>query len=255
MSAVEILTPDFLNDLPEDDRLAFSMIVQRAMEFVQIALSRVDESERSSWEEYRTAEYTAMNVIVASAKRLEIEPFASLTMPRRKQFDDDDFVQFRADLDHYVTQMLLDNGIRSRHDSVPVSGKAKEQIRTYVNAIKAQIDETEMTDGKRAALYDKLAAFEKELEKSRLPIFAMGRILMEILSISCNVLALSDSSTFQRLISQTMHVIAEAKAIDDDQRQLPPSEPPKMILPPRPAELKRKSGPSESYDLNDDIPF
>ena len=256
MSIFDILDTGFLDDLPDDPRMAFGQIVERATQYLRDQRREMDETEGSSWDEYRGAEHMVMNVLIASAKRLEIEPFASMQVPLRGDFRSDDFVQFRSDLDHYITQIMLDNSIRSRRESVPVDAKAKEKIRKYLNAIRTQIDEAEMSEGKRAALMAKLAQFEAELGKSRIPIFALARVLVEILSISCNVLALSDSQTFQRLVSQAFHAVAEVKAFDDDQRQFPPSDPPKALMPPRsPSERRKAAGTTASYDLNDDIPF
>lgn len=255
MSLFDILRPGFVDDLPEDARLAFSEIVREATSYLAKKRDQVDESERSSWHIYETAEHTAMNVIIASAKRLSIEPFSQMEVPLRNNFSSSDYEQFKCDLDHYLTQLVLDNSIRARSDSVPATHAVRDNIRKYLNAIKSQIDAADMSDGKRSKLMEKLAQFEAELEKSRIPVYAMARVLLEVLSLSCNVLALSDSQTFHRLVSQAFQAVAEAKAADDDQRQLPPTEPPAMLLPPRRPDEERKRASAESYDLNDDIPF
>jgi hypothetical protein len=233
MSLFEILNHDFVDDLPEDPRLAFSKIVQEVNAYLARKRSEVDETESASWYVYETAEHSAMNVIIASAKRLGIAPFDTLEVPIRTRFATNDFAQFKTDLDHYLVQMLLDNSIRSRIDRIEASETHRDAVRKYLNAIKTHIEQADMTDGKRAKLMDKLAEFEAELQKSRLPVFAIARVLMELLSLSCNVLALSDSQTFQRLVSQAFYAVAVAKSVDDERRQLPPTEPPAMLMPPR----------------------
>jgi hypothetical protein len=228
-----------------DPEAAFPMIVRRAFEHVTGALPRGDN-----------AQHTAMNAIVAAAKRLDIKPFASMEVPRRSDFNAQEFTNFRADLDHYVTQTLLDTGIRARRDSVPVPPKVKDRLRSHLHAMKQQIDEAEMPDAKRASLLKKLAEFEGALEKDRLPIFAVARIVLEILSLTANVVALADSATFAKLTSNIMQEVARAKADDDATRQLPPAEPPRIALPPRAPPLeRRRAAPRISNDLDDDIPF
>ena len=38
-----------------------------------------------------------------------------MEVPNRKQFDMRDYEQFKFDLDHYVTQLVLDNSLRSKN--------------------------------------------------------------------------------------------------------------------------------------------
>jgi len=254
MSLFEILSHEFVDNLPEDPRLAFSKIVQEATAYLARKRNEVDESESASWYVYETAEHSAMNVIIASAKRLGVAPFDTMEVPIRTRFGTSDFAQFKSDLDHYLIQMLLDNSIRARVDRIEASETHRDAIRKYLNAIKSHIEQADMTDGKRAKLMDKLAEFEAELQKSRLPVFAIARVLLELLSLSCNVLALSDSQTFQRLVSQAFYAVAVAKSVDDERRPLPPTEPPAMLMPPRRPD-EEEPRPLESYDLNDDIPF
>jgi len=257
MSIFEILSAEFLAELSDDPREAFSMIVGRATEYLSERLKQVDDNERSSWHEYENAQHTVMNVIIASAKRLNVEPFASMEVPQRDNFGSRDFVQFQSDLDHFVTQLVLDNSIRTRREAVVMSPKIKGRIRSLLHAIRQQIDAAAMPEARRAALHAKLAQFEAELEKKRVPVFMAARIILEVLSISANVLALSDSATFHKLIGNVMQAVAEAKAADDENRQLPSSEPPRAILPPRKNFDPRPSGPRESFpaDLDDEIPF
>ena len=256
MSIFQILPADFRNELPDDARLAFGMIVERTMEWLAEQLERVDETESASWRAYESDQLSAMNVIIASAKHYEIEPFSKMVVPHREKFGSADFTEFQSELDHYLIQMMLDDTSRLRRDSVPIEAKARDKIREYLNALKKLIDDAEMSDSKRAALRTKLSQFESELEKSRVPVFVIARILLEVVSLSANVVALAESPNFHKLISNAFQAVAVAKAEDDENRRLPPTEPPRALLPPRPPEDRRKpSRPAETYDLNDDIPF
>lgn len=252
MSIFDILSPDFRNELPDDPRLAFGLIVERTTDWLSKRLAEVDESEQSSWRVYEAAQLKAMNVIIASAKHYEVKPFADMVVPTKGEFNDSVFDEFQSDLDHYVIQMVLDNAGRARRDSAIIDSKAREKIRDYINGLKRVIDEADVSEAKRSALRSKLQAFEGELDKARVPVFALARILLEVVSLTANVAALHDSPTFHKLISNTFHAVAVVKAEDDQNRQLPPSEPPRALLPPRPPQAR---GPKEDYDLNDDIPF
>jgi hypothetical protein len=61
----------------------------------------------------QTVDEGFMNVVIAAGKKYEIEPFASLSVPRLNKFDSEIHRQFKADLDHYLTQLLLDNSSRA----------------------------------------------------------------------------------------------------------------------------------------------
>jgi hypothetical protein len=69
MSVSAILDDDFLAELPEDNHLAFAMVIRRAEAYLTDALTKVDDSEQSSWYAYETAQHTVMNTIMAVARR------------------------------------------------------------------------------------------------------------------------------------------------------------------------------------------
>jgi hypothetical protein len=111
-------------------------------------------------------------------------------------------------------------------------------------------------------LHARLAEFEAALEKDRINILKVGAWVLGILSVSANVLQLADSPTFQKLLSNVMVTVAEQKAVDDENRQLPPVDPMPLMLPPRrddddfakPAP-RSKVREDFSVNLDDEIPF
>jgi hypothetical protein len=126
--------------------------------------------------------------------------------------------------------------------------------------MRTQIDQADLTEAKRASLLKKLTEFEEALEKDRLPVFAVARIVLEILSLTANTVALADSPTFAKLTSNIMQEVAKAKAEDDNHRRFPAIEAPRIALPPRPPDIGRTSSrpaPAKPRfsDLDDDIPF
>ena len=68
------------------------------------------------------------------------------------------------------------------------------------------------------------------------------------------MLAVTESATVHKLLSNLMQTVAEAKAEDDVNRSLPPAEPQPVMLPTQAASQKR---PREEFsaDLDDEIPF
>ncbi len=258
MSVLAILDDDFLAEMPEDNHVAFGMVLRRADAYLTDALTKVDESEQSSWYGYETAQHTAMNTIIAVARRFEIEPFASMAVPRRKGFSSEKFAEFKVDLDHYTAQLLSDNSIRTKRDAISIEPKAKDRLRQHIHGIKTLIDQAEMPEPRRAALHKKIADFEAALDKPRVNIVMLCGVMVAILSGAANVAVLADSPVMSRLVSNIMSTIGQAKAVEDEKRELAPVEPPRIALPPRPPETpapRQDPGKSRGEDLDDDMPF
>ncbi|MGE5514229.1 MAG: hypothetical protein ACM31D_00250 [Bacteroidota bacterium] len=258
MSVLDILTEEFLAELPDDPQVAFGMVLRRAETYVTEALQAVDDSERSSWYAYETAQHTAMNTIIAVAKRYEVQPFASMVVPPRKGFDAEQFTEFKVDLDHYAAQLLLDNSIRNKRDAVAIDSKIKDRLRQHVYGIKTLIDQADMPEPRRAMLHKRIADFEAALEKPRVNVVMLAGVMVAVLAGAANVTQLADSQAMHKLVATIMATIGEAKAIDEEKRDHPQINPPQPLLPPRPTDyvssLKKEQN-AFAAGLEDEIPF
>ncbi len=186
-------------------------------------------------------------------QELGIEPFTSLIVPRRKDFGYDDYLQFKTDLDHYLTQLLLDNMSRAKRDSVPISSDLKTTVRTYVFHLRKLIEEADDIDEtKRRVLLRRLADFEIELEKKRLNLVAVTVLAITLLSAPGALWSSADA--MNKLVTNILRVVGEAKLADDAMRRLAPSEAPKAITGPRPEEPSMHKTPSRSK-MDDEVPF
>jgi len=258
MSIFTFLDQDELDDLPEDPQIAFMTLVRNAQRCLRDETAKLDPDNQYEWQQIDELRHSFMNVVLAAAKRLEIEPFMDMEVPTLSAFRDTDHRQFRADLDHYLTQLMLDNSIRNKRDSVEILPKSKDRIRTYIHNLRTCLEQANMTEAKREALLKKLDQFEHELEKRRLSFLAVTRVALEVLALPGGVWASVEIAN--RLVTNVMQVVAEAKAAEEETRQLPPVMPPKALSPPRralPPEPPRSTRPQPSFDtdLDDDVPF
>jgi hypothetical protein len=247
MDIFDFITQEELDELPEDKPAAFMMFIRHADKRLRDLTRSLSSGEESDWEELQEARYCFQNIVLAAGKRLGVEPFVSLSMPRRDRYNkgNDDYRQFRADLDHYMTQLLLDSSMRGRRESVLIEPGDKDRVRSYLHGLKVAIDQSNFSDAKRGALLKRLAEFEVELEKKRLNLLAVTMFAFQILSVPGSLWA--SYEVVSKLTSNIMQVVAEAKAAEDEQRRLPPTEAPTALLPAR----KER----EPADLEDDIPF
>jgi hypothetical protein len=249
MSIFDFITQDEIDDLPEDPSLAFMSFVQHAQRRLAVLTDRLDASDETGWHKLQDVRYGFQNVIVAAAKRFRIEPFLNSVVPQRQHFNrsDEDYRQFVADLDHYMTQLVLDSSMRSRRDSVFIAPPVKDKIRKYLHGLKTAVDQSNFPASKRAALLEKLAEFERDLEKQRLSLIAVTRFMLGVMVIPGG--AWASWEVVSKLTTSILQVVAEAKSVDDENRSLPPSEAPAVLLPPR------RSEPRPTNELDDDVPF
>ena len=135
MNIFDFITQDEIDDLPDNDpQAAFVRFVRISQRRLGERSAQIDVNDQSGWEELSEARHGFMNVVIAAAKKYEIEPFATLSVPRLKNFGSDEHRQFKADLDHYLTQLLLDNSSRSKRDSVLISSELKDSITYFIYA-------------------------------------------------------------------------------------------------------------------------
>lgn len=259
MNIFDFLTADEIDAAPEDDSFAFIYLVRIAKSRLQERLRDLYDIEQSGsfiWE----ARLGFVNLVIGLAKTYKIEPFASMAVPTYAAFSDDLEREFNNDLDHYLAQIVLGNALRTRRDSVLLPSGTKERLRTLISHIKSAIDKADVSDAKRTALHAKLRDFEAALDKERVNLLAVSRVVLEVMSLSANVAVLADSQAFNRLLTNVMTTVAHAKAVEDEARQVAPHDPPAQITAPRPS-VPTSQPPRQvareafSADLDDEIPF
>ncbi|MFH0299483.1 hypothetical protein AAFX91_20075 [Bradyrhizobium sp. 31Argb] len=255
----DFITLEQIESLPDDDpQNAFTEFVRIAQASLVILTRNTDTSQQEGWTELEESRHSFMNIVIGAAKKYEIQPFASLSVPRLQQFDEKVHRQFQADLDHYLTQLLLDNSSRSKRDSVTISPQLKTSIRTYLFHLRELIERSDdLSDSRRDALLKKLAEFEAELEKKRLNLMAVTVLAITLLAAPGGIWASADAAG--KLLNNIMREIGEAKASDDSTRRLHSAEAPMALTGPRPNDpdlvgASTRSGRRDT-SLDDDIPF
>lgn len=235
-----------MDGLPEDANIAFVNFVRIAQRRLADQTAKLEKNEE--WSALTDARLGFVNIVVAAAKRFGIDPFASMEVPRIERFNDDDHRQFKADLDHYMTQLLLDNSIRGKGDSVSIAPKVKDRIAAHIHGLRTCVENSNLSDSKKSKLNDRLDEFEKELEKRKLNLLAVTRVTLEIFALPGAVWASVDMTN--KLITNVLQEVGEAKIAEDETRELPSTVPPSILSPPR-VEAK----PTKEEDLDDEIPF
>lgn len=249
MNIFDFITQEEIDDLPDDNEAAFLSFVRIARSRLAEATADLDTREQNEWEIVNEARHGFMNVVTAAARRYDIRPFSEIDVPKIGQFANDTHRQFVADLDHYMTQLLLSDGLRTKRDSVLLSEQAKQRIKTHLHHLRKQIEKEDMPDKKRQDLFAKLDVFEQELNKRRLSLLAIAKITVEVLAAPGALAGSYDIAT--KLLSNVMVTVAQEKAQEDPSKALSSTS---AILPARPSETTPKTD-RFAVDDDSDIPF
>lgn len=215
--------------------------------------SRLDADNNNEWEEREGIRHSFMNLILASAKRFQIDPFVAMEVPRRSKFRSEDFRDFTSDLDHYLMQMMIDNSLRQKDDSVSISPKSKDNIKTYIDNLRKCVDSANISNEKRDLLLKRLDEFENELNRTRLSYVAVARIVVEILAVPGALWATGEVAG--KLANNILQVVGDSKEVESSQRQISTPAPLKALSPPRKETALTRAVHKANYDLDDDIPF
>ena len=255
MSIWAFLTQSEINDASDGEE-GFAQLVRIAQERLDQRLSQFDREDTSGWNRVAESEMLFSRTVLNLGKSYGIEPFRSMQIPRGG-YNTHEYTEFRHELDDAVAHLVLTTAIKLRRDTMIVPNSVKETIRTHLHHIREHLEKADISEARRAALKRKLDEFDAALEKNRFNYLAAGRVAMEILSLTANVLSVTESATVHKLLTNMMQTVAEAKAEDDEKRHLPSSDPPPVMLPAKREEPKIVHGPREDFslDLDDDIPF
>ena len=148
------------DDLPEEPELQFRILAERIFEVSRNYMNNNDEE----------GERLYISQIIHAAKALGLNRFAAY----EKKYLDNDGLNFyttyrdlKFAVDGYCTEILIQNAQLRKNVSVALDSATKQKIHHYILQIKACVEESDLEEQKKNALYNKLNDFSKEVDKSR----------------------------------------------------------------------------------------
>ncbi|UES37521.1 hypothetical protein [Roseibium aggregatum] len=230
--------------------MAFTDFVTIAHQRLTTGIRQAGDDEYGSHEanEFR---HSFVNVVIAAGKRFEISEFSELDLPAFNSFGYSDYQEIKSRIDHYMTQIALDTTIRSRASSTKLSDKSKDRIKSHLHHLREAVRSANLSDAKKDKLEEIISSFEIELEKKRLRWSAVVRLTLEMMAVPGGLYASYDVVT--KLVTNINQTVAEAKAVEDETRQLPVEQEPFALTPPKTPKPKPQSGFGGPVD--DEIPF
>ncbi|MFP1132869.1 hypothetical protein [Asticcacaulis sp. W401b] len=266
MSLTEFITLQEISQLPPDPHLAFAHFVQIVESSLERKMKELDDNSQSGWELMSDVRHSFMNHIIAAAKRYRIRPIMGIELPKHNDFDYQNWRQFKSDLDHYVTQILLNDPEVEIEKSVALTPEIKSNIRSYIVAMKGEVDRANLSDDLRDKMLKKLREFEDLLEERRISFLAVTGIIMTILGVPGSLYASYDIVT--KLSANIFSEMGKAKAIEAESRAIAIAQYEPILIAPRSVDTGyialedagcdnavRVNSSSKTFDLDDEIPF
>ncbi len=234
MSILEFVPQIILENLDADPRRAFLQIVESSQNHYNSVknkfpiMSIIPFSNVNYIKELRL-EFAS--VILASATKLGIDDLSHIEIEDIKQYyDKGRFDYFRSELNTCITNLYLDLQRENYDISVAVSQGGKNDITSYLNALRECVNNADISASKKDSLQKKLDDFEKELAKKRINIAAVTIVVLEIMALPGGVWASYEVAN--KLIINIVQTIAEARAKDQDIRALSAPDNYKALPPP-----------------------
>jgi hypothetical protein len=250
MEFFDFISEDELASLPSDDpERGFVQFVRLADTKLQAKIDQISQEDNSS-QSIEEAQYGFQNVVFGAARHFKIEPFAQAQLPPIEQYRWEQYRQFRADLTHYITQIMFRTTAAERNDSAALTDAIRMNLREHIAKLRIAVDESDLSDPRKAALHKKLSAFEEEIGKSRVKFVVVASVVFTILSVPGNLWASYEAVT--KLSAMVMRDVGEAKTIENDNRHPIAQEPLAPLQPPRPPQLRSLF---QRDEMDDEIPF
>jgi hypothetical protein len=233
------------DDLPDDPEEAFLFL--ESLFRTRCAQQLPDNRDDNYFPAEEYLEY--MSRTLAAATELEIDSLSSWRLPSAVDFSVDDYRNFRRDVEHVRTVLQIRHSRRVKGYSVALDPATKEKIRHYVFQIRAVVDRLDIDEWKKRSLFDKLGAFESEVNNDRTRFEFFGTVVIyasEVLGA-----AAEKAEPAREWIDSIARLLWGADTVERTKR-LPPPQERRRIEPPKerpsPQRQNRRS-------LDDDIPF
>lgn len=235
----KIISDNELADLPDDDELAFVVYEQRL---------RTRTRDLALEEEGSNLERQYINHLLAFIDLYNLGVDVDSDVP----WDNVDFWtwyhRFANKIDYHTLEIRLANARSSGTGittAISFSLDYKIEIQKLLNKIKKVVNTTDLTEDKKDAIYEKIAALQLEVDRTRTRFDALFSRWLDFTNVVGE--SAENLEPLAKVIERLLRTFGRAKA-DNDRGELPP--------PPEPEKLPAPDGGDVGGgDLDDDIPF
>lgn len=240
------MSESIYDDLPEDHEQAFVYLEKQFR--AQLDESLKDNNE-SSYDAY--CKRTYMNQVIAAANSLDIPGIKDYAVPSGDRKIWEVFQSFEMDVMNLSIQIGINHARRRKRYSVALDKVEKEKIRHYIEQIRTVVENSELPQDKRDAIFKKLSELVLEIDRDRTRFEIVVDTVRGVARLSGDV-EREGAEPWWKWVKLIFGVIDDAKE-KEPQVSLPAPKERKRLEPPR-KQLPPVDS-STSDDINDDIPF
>ena len=228
---------DFLYDnLPEEPEEAFLHLESA---FRTECERKINDAHHEERVDIYYVQY--ISKVLGAITELGIESqFSKRSVPSIEDVDYQTYVNFSKDVEHYRTMLKIRRGRRRKEYSVALDQTTKLKLRHMISQMKEIVDKLDVLQNKKEALFAKINALEKEIDRDRTRFDVIAALWIE----GCEKIGegAEKLEPLRKLFDSFGNLLGQAKKIEASApARLPSPETTKRIEPP-------KSAP-------DDIPF
>jgi hypothetical protein len=250
MSEYDLIPEEAYEGLPQEPNDKFAVLVRIA----QNNLARMLDSSNSG--EFSTEIRSQfISIVSGMAEALGIE---GLPKVGNDLADYNQYQVFQVYLAGVVAKVRLQSQLVARPFSVELGRVTRAKIQQEIDQLRQSIDDSDLTDKKKAALRDKLDELEAELTKKRLSFARTMAIAASIMTIvGGGTTALANSPRAAEAVMTIIRLVGDDK--DKEEQERLRLAPPPKALPDfsKPAAKQVASSGFGGFgdDLDDDVPF
>lgn len=241
------MSESIYDDLPEDHEKAFVYLEKQFRAQLDESLR---ENDQGNYDAYCKRKY--MSAVIAAAKSLDIPGIADYTAP----YDDRGvwaaFEGFETDVMNLTIQIEINHARRRKKYSVAFDTAAKQKVRHYIEQIRTAVEQSDLPQNKREAIFKKLSELTLEIDRDRTRFEVVADAIRSVARLSGDV-EREGAEPWWKWVKLIFGEIEDAKD-KEPQTSLPAPGERKQLEPPRKQLPAPKEKPA-SRELDDEIPF
>lgn len=235
---------DPYEDLPEDNQLAFLMLVAEYRNEYELLL---DSSADRSWQH----QSVYMNKVIAAAQKLKISDVGDHDGINYINDDFSDyFISFSNTLERTLVAIKIEKGRQIRQMSTSIALEDKVKIRAHIDKIRELVENSDAGIDKKEKLYGILNGLTNEIDRDRTRFEYLGDLARGLASLASEI----GHDHVLLLWERCQKIGAIIDRSKESEKLLSSPEERKQIEAPRKALFKSK-GDTPNQDPDDDIPF
>ncbi len=241
------MSESIYDDLPDDNEKAFIYLEKQFREGLDQSLR---DNDQGNYDVYCKRRY--MNAVIAIAKSLEIPGISDYTVPYEDQGVWNTFEAFETDVMNLTIQIEINHARRRKKYSVAFDSAAKQKIRYYIEQIRMSVEQSDLPQNKRDAIFKKLSELTLEIDRDRTRFEVLADVIRGVACLSGEV-ERDGAEPWWKWVKLIFGEIDEAKD-KEPQASLPAPGERKRLEPPRKQLPSHKDKPAKQ-EVDDEIPF